>query len=104
MICWSRFESLVKVEGNAGSKSIWKGRFCFRDMAEAAFHRLTKIGEGDFLDVDRDGAGLDLRQIQNVVDEVEQIGTGGVNAPGEFDLFVVEVSGRVAGQLLAENE
>ena len=42
-------------------------------VTEIAIDVFTQAGEGDLLDVDGDGAGLDLREIENVVDQVEQV-------------------------------
>ena len=39
-------------------------------VPEVAVDVLAQAGEGDLLDLDRDRAGLDLREIENVVDEV----------------------------------
>ena len=60
--------------------------------------------EGDFLDLDSDRAGLDLREIENVVDEVEQVGAGRVDVARKLDLLVGKVARHVFGELLAEDE
>ncbi len=41
----------------------------------------------DFLGVDRDGAGLDLGEVENVADQIEQVGAGAVDGTGELDLL-----------------
>ena len=84
MICWSRFESLVNVGGSAGANASCGSRG----------------GRG----IDRDRAGLDLRKIENVVDEIEQIGARRVNAARKLDLLVAQVPRGVFPELLAENE
>ena len=76
----------------------------FGHVPEVAVDGVAQGGEGDFLDLDGDGAGLDFREIENVVDEVEQVGAGGVDVAGKLDLLVGEVARRVFGELLAEDE
>lgn len=41
----------------------------------------------NLLGLDRHRAGLDLGEVENVADEVEQIGAGAVDGAGEFDLL-----------------
>ena len=76
----------------------------FRLVAERARHHVEQIGEEDLLGIDRDGAGFDLRQIENVADQVEQVGAGAVNGAGELDLLRREVAFRIVGELLAEDQ
>ena len=66
--------------------------------------RVEQVGEEDLLGVDRDGAGFDLRQIEDVADQVEQVGAGAVDGAGEFDLLGRQVAVRVVGELLAEDQ
>ena len=55
-----------------------------RFVAERAAHGIKQIGEEDLFGIDRDRAGFDLRQVENVADEVEKVGAGAVNGAGEF--------------------
>ena len=48
-------------------------------VAEVAVDRVAQAGEADVLDVDGHRAGLDFREIEDVVDEVEEVGAGGVD-------------------------
>ena len=73
-------------------------------MAERSRHHVEQVGEEHILGVDRNRAGLDLRQVENVADQIEQVGAGGMDGAGEFDLLGGQVALRVVGQLLAENE
>ena len=73
-------------------------------VPEVALDRVAQAGERDLLGLDRDRAGLDLREVENVVDEVEQVGAGGVDVAGEIDLLGRQVAAGVVGQLLAEDE
>ena len=51
-----------------------------------------------------DGAGFDLRQVENVVDQVEQVGAGAVDGARELDLLLVEVALLVVGQQLRQDQ
>ena len=51
-----------------------------------------------------DRARFDLRQIEDVVDEVEQVGARRVDRAREFDLLFVEIALRVVGQQLRQDE
>ena len=73
-------------------------------VPEVAVDGVAQAGEGDFLDLDGDGAGLDFREIEDVVDEVEEVGAGGVDVAGKLDLLAREVAPGVVGELLAEDE
>ncbi len=55
-------------------------------------------------DVDRDRAGLDLREVEDVADEVEKIGARRVNGAGELDLLAGQIVVRILGELLAEDQ
>ena len=58
----------------------------------------------DFLGIDRHRAGFDLRQVEDVADQVEQVGAGAVDGAGEFDLLRRQIAVRVFGELLAEDQ
>ena len=73
-------------------------------VPEVAVDVVAQAGEGDFLDLDGHRAGLDLREIEDVVDEVQQVGAGRVDVAGELDLLGGEVARGVFGELLAEDE
>ena len=63
-----------------------------------------RLLEQHFLRVDRHGAGLDLRQVENVADQVQQVGAGAVDGAGELDLLRHQVAVRILGELLAEDQ
>ena len=87
-ICCSRFESLSMKRGRSAAKCTWNGRFLFSATCRKLRSMLSRRPvERDFLDLDGDRAGLDLREVENVVDEVEQVGAGGVDVAGEIDLL-----------------
>ena len=62
------------------------------------------MAERDLLGFDGHGAGFDLGQVEDVADEVEQIGAGGVNRLGELDLLGRQIAVGVLAHLLAEDE
>ena len=64
-----------------------RGRARLGLVAERARHRLEQVGEEDLLGLDRDGARLDLRQVEDVADQVQQVGAGAVDGAGELDLL-----------------
>ena len=61
-------------------------------VAERAIDVIMQIAEGDIADIDDDRAGFDLRQIENVVDEREQIVAGRVDRLGKLNLSAREVA------------
>ena len=75
-----------------------------RHVPEVAVNRVADGGERQFLGLDRHRARFDLRKIQDVADEVQQVGAGAVNRAGEFHLLGREVALRIVHQLLSENE
>ena len=64
----------------------------------------SKIGEDDLLGVDRHGSGFDLGQVENVADQVQEVGAGAVDGAGELDLLGREIAVRVVGELLAQDQ
>ena len=86
--CCRRLESVVMLRPSSVS-SVTSNDSCLRLrlVAERPRDGVEQIGKEDFLRFDRDRAGLDLRQIENVADQIEQIGAGAVNGAGEFDLL-----------------
>ena len=46
---------------------------------------------------------FDLRQIENVVDQIEKVGPGTVDCPGELNLLFVEIALLVVGQQFRED-
>ena len=64
----------------------------------------TQAAEEDLLGVDGDGAGLDLRQVENVGDQVQQVRAGAVDGARELHLLVRQIAFGIVRQLLAENQ
>ena len=73
-------------------------------VAERPRHRLDDIGEADFLRFHRDGAGFDLGEVENVADQVEQVGAGAVNGAGEIHLLERQILVGIVRQLLAQDQ
>ena len=63
-------------------------------MAEAAFHRFLKRCKTDFFSLDGDRPGLDFREIEDIIDEIEQIGSGRVDVTGKLDLLGLQIAAR----------
>ncbi len=57
-----------------------------------------------FLGIHGDGAGLDLRQIQNIADEVQKVGARAMNGAREIHLLRCQVAVRILRQLLSQDE
>ena len=59
----------------------------FRDVAERALAVVVQVVEAQLAHVDHDGARFDLRQVENVVDERQQVVAGRVDRLGELHLL-----------------
>ena len=73
-------------------------------VAERASDRLQQARRQDLLGIDGHRAGFDLRQVEDVADQVEQVGAGAVDGAGELDLFCRQIAVRIFGELLAEDQ
>ena len=77
---------------------------CLRLVPERSRDHVDEIREEDFLGIHRDGAGLDFREVENVADEVQEIGSGAVDGAREFHLLRRQISIRVVRELLAKDQ
>src|SRR5205085_2336814 len=75
-----------------------------RLMPERPRHHIDQVIEEDVLDIHRHRAGLDLRQVENVADQVEKVGAGAVDRAGELDLFRRQIAVRVVTELLTQDQ
>ncbi len=75
--------------------------FCL--VAERTRDHIHQVREEYLFRIYGHGARLDLRQIQNVADEIQKIGTGAVDGSGKLDLFAGEIAFRIFRQLLAQD-
>ena len=75
-----------------------------RDLAERPLDVRLEAVERDRLDVDVHRARFDLREVEDLVDQLEEVGPRRMNRPGELDLLLGEVSVGVLGEQLRENQ
>src|SRR4029077_8496402 len=76
----------------------------FGFVPEGAADGLEQVGEEHLLGLDRDRSGFDLRQVENIGDQVQQVGARTVNRASKLDLLRRQVALGVVGQLLAEDQ
>ena len=88
MICCSRLTSVTIVFGSGCSMLIDEVDVLgLGEVAEAALDRALQVVEAQLADVDRDRARLDLRQVEDVVDQHQQVVARRVDRLGELDLL-----------------
>ena len=75
-----------------------------RFVPEGTGNHFEQIGEQDFLRLDRNRAGLDLGQIENVADQIQQVGAGAMNGTRELDLLGGQVVIGILAELLAQHQ
>ena len=73
-------------------------------MAERALQQIVQIREVHFADIEHDRARFDLRQIENIVDERQQIVARRMNRLGVLGLPASEVAVRVLRQLIRQDQ
>ena len=73
-------------------------------VLEGAGDHVEEVREVDLLGLHGHRARLDLRQVEDVGDQVEQVGAGAVDRPRELHLPRRQVAVGVVGQLLAEDQ
>ncbi len=76
----------------------------FRLVPERPRHRFLQVRQQDFLGIHRHRARFDLRQIEDVADQVQQIGARAMDGAREFDLTRRQVAVRIVAELLAEDQ
>ena len=72
--------------------------------SKVAFNGSSEIGQPYLLEEGFHFAGLNLGQVEYVVDQVEQVVIGGMDGPGVADLHIRERTVGVVGQELRENQ
>ena len=86
--CCSRLESVIMLRARFWSSSTSNDSWRFSASCRNGRATVSSRLDGqDFLGVDRHRAGLDLRQIEDVADQIEQVGAGAVDGAGELDLL-----------------
>src|SRR5207249_8511308 len=73
-------------------------------VPEGTFDHFKQVGEVDLLRFHRYRTRFDFRQIQNVTDQIQKIGSGSMDGPGELDLLACQVPFRVFRKLLPEDQ
>ena len=76
----------------------------FGDVTKCALDVAAEILEQQIRRIDDHGPRFDLRQVEDVVDERQQIVTRGVNRLRKLNLPVGQVAARVLAQLIGQNE
>src|SRR5215472_6871228 len=100
--CCRRLESVVMLRSSFGSICTSKARRWLSALVpERPDDSILQSDKKHFLGVDGDRAGLDFREIENIADQVHQIGAGTVDRAGELDLPRRQVAVRVFAELLA---
>ena len=86
--CCRRFRVGYEAAREMGVCLHLKGKLAiFGFVPERTRDHFNQATEEDFFGFDRDSTGFDLRKIKNIADEVEEIGSGAMNGPGELDLL-----------------
>ncbi len=75
-----------------------------RDLAERALDVVLQLGEPLLIDIQRDRAGLDLGQIEHIVDQRQQVVACRMDRLRVFDLLGRQVARRVVAEQLREDQ
>src|SRR5690606_23939642 len=75
-----------------------------RFVPEWARHHVHQAGEEYLLCLHGNGSGFNLRKIEDVADQVQQVGSCPVNRSGELNLLAGQVALRVVRELLPKHE
>ena len=73
----------------------------FGHVPKAALHRLAQSCKRHLFRFDGDGAGFDFGKVENVADEIQEIGAGRMNIFRELHLLRLQVSFRIVRQSAA---
>ena len=96
-----RCTSSSAAAGRAGSRS---RSACSRRSGGRCARRALQVVEAQLADVHHHRAGLDLRQVEDVVDEHQQVVARRVDRLGELDLLAAQVALRVLAQLVGQDQ
>ncbi len=103
--CCRRFESVTRLRCKMRIRVHLESELpVLRFVPERAFDRVQQAGKEYFLRLNRYRAGFDLRQIENVADQVEQVGSRAMNCAGELHLLRSQIAIRIFTELLAQNQ
>jgi len=73
-------------------------------MAEAPLDGIAHAYKRDFLGFDGYGSRFDLRQVEDVADQIEQVSASGMHVTGKLHLLQGQIAFDVLGKLLGENQ
>ena len=105
MICCMRLMSVSIVRGTSESSCTSNADLLgLGDVAERALDVALQVEQPQLADVDDDGARLDLRQIEDVVDEGEQVVARRVDRLRRLDLPQAQVAFAVLGELVRQEQ
>ena len=76
----------------------------FGEVMEVAFDGLAEPAKRNLLRFHSDRARLDLRQVENVIDECEQVGSRRMDVLGEVNLLRGQIAAIVFRELLPQDE
>ena len=103
--CCRRLESVTKLRGRCAPVFTSKSKPpVFGLVTERPSNHLQQARERNFLRLHRDGAGFDLGKVQDVADQIEQIGSRPVDGAGKFYLLRGEIASRIFTELLPQNQ
>ena len=76
----------------------------FGDVAETALDGVAHVRERHLFGFHGYGARLDLREVENVADQVQKVGAGGVNVARKLDLLRRQIAFGVLRELLGQDQ
>ena len=76
----------------------------FRFVPEWPRHHVDEVGEEHLLSVHGDSAGFDLGQVEDIADQIKQVGAGAMDRAGKLDLLRAQIAFRVVGKLLTQDQ
>ena len=105
MICCRRLTSVTMVSGSgARGVDVEVHVLGLGDVAEAALDRALQVVQPQLADLHRDRARLDLRQVQDVVDQHQQVVAREVDGLRELHLPRRQVAVAVLAQLVRQDQ
>ena len=102
--CWSRVASVDIVAGSRRRRSPRAHPLVPRHRSKDVGELVRQPPDRDLLGADIQLPRFDLRQIEDVVDEDQEIIAGRINRFGKFDLLAVEVPLGIVGQHLGQDQ
>ena len=105
MTCWRRLVSVTSVRGeDALGLQREVELLGLGHVPERPVDVVQELVQPQLADVDHDRAGLDLREVQDVVDQREEVLAGGVDRLGELGLLAGQVPIGVSRELVRQDQ